>query len=132
MTLVFVVSGFEPHWPTWISLGGLLFVAAGAAWLALGLRALGWNLTVYPRPRPTGVLVDHGAYRFARHPIYGGGLLIFVGIALASSVWSLLATALLALVWVGKSRAEERLLAERFPAYTEYRRRVRGRFFPRL
>jgi protein-S-isoprenylcysteine O-methyltransferase Ste14 len=129
---VLLLSGFEPHWPTWTSLSGLPVVAAGAAWLALGLRALGWNLTVYPRPRPAGVLVDHGAYRFARHPIYGGGLLIFVGIALASSVWSLLATAVLALVWVLKSREEERLLEERFPAYAEYRRRVRARFFPRL
>jgi protein-S-isoprenylcysteine O-methyltransferase Ste14 len=132
MALVLLVAGSPPQWPTWISLSGLIFVAAGAAWFALGLRALGQSLTVFPRPRTQGVLVEHGVYRFARHPMYGGGLLIFAGIGLASSVWSLLATALLALVWIGKSREEERLLAERFPAYAEYRRRVRGRFLPWL
>jgi len=129
---VFLVSGFPPRTPTWASLSGLIVVAAGAAWFALGLRALGWNLTVFPRPKAQGVLVEHGVYRYARHPIYGGGLLMFVGFGLISSVPALAATALLAYIWVGKSREEERRLEERFPAYAEYRSRVRGRFLPWL
>jgi len=132
MGLILFLSGFPPHTPTWVSLSGLIFVAAGAAWFALGLRALGWNLTVFPRPKPGGVLVQHGAYRFARHPIYGGGLLLFVGLGLISSWPALAATALLAYIWVRKSRDEERRLADRFPAYAEYRNRVRGRFLPGL
>ncbi len=132
MALVLFLSGFPPSTPTWVSLSGLIFVAAGAAWFALGLRALGWNLTVFPRPKPGGVLVQHGVYRFARHPIYGGGLLLFVGVALISSWPALAATALLAYVWVRKSREEERLLEERFPDYAEYHSRVRSRFLPGL
>ena len=132
MGLVLLVSGLPPRTPTWVSLSGLIFVAAGAAWFALGLRALGWNLTMFPRPKPQGVLVQHGVYRYARHPIYGGGLLIFVGFGLISSWPALAATVLLAYVWVRKSQVEERLLAARFPAYAEYRRRVRGRFLPCL
>ena len=132
MGLILFVSGFPPRTPAWLSLGGLIFVVAGAAWFALGLRALGWNLTVFPRPKPQGVLVEHGVYRYARHPIYGGGLLMFVGFGLISSVPALAATTLLAYIWVRKSQEEERLLAERFPAYPEYRSRVRGRFLPWL
>ena len=132
MALVFLVSGLPPRTPTWVSLSGLIVVTAGAAWFALGLRALGWNLTVFPRPKPQGVLVEHGAYRYARHPIYGGGLLMFVGFGMISSVPALAATALLAYIWIRKSQEEERLLAERFPAYAEYRERVRGRFLPWL
>jgi protein-S-isoprenylcysteine O-methyltransferase Ste14 len=132
MGLILFVSGFPPRTPTWISLSGLIFVAAGGAWFALGLRALGWNLTVFPRPKPQGVLVQHGVYRHARHPIYGGALLIFVGFGLISSWPALAATTLLAYIWVRKSKEEERLLAERFPAYAEYRERVRGRFLPGL
>lgn len=132
MALVLFLSGFAPRTPTWVSLSGLIFVAAGAAWFALGLRALGWNLTVFPRPKAGAVLVEHGVYRYSRHPIYGGGLLLFVGLGLISSWPALAATALLAYIWVRKSREEERLLAERFPAYAEYRGRVRARFLPGL
>jgi protein-S-isoprenylcysteine O-methyltransferase Ste14 len=132
MALVFFLSGFPQRTPTWVSFSGLIFVAAGAVWFALGLRALGWNLTVFPRPKPGGVLVQHGVYRFARHPIYGGALLMFVGLGVISSVPALAATALLAYIWVRKSREEERLLVERFPDYAEYRSRVRGRFLPWL
>ena len=132
MGLILFVSGFPPRTPMWVSLSGLIFVAAGAAWFALGLRALGWNLTMFPRPKPHGALVQHGAYRYARHPIYGGALLIFVGFGLISSWPALAATALLAYIWVRKSQVEERLLATRFPAYAEYRQRVRGRFLPWL
>jgi len=71
-------------------------------------------------------------YRYARHPIYGGGLLLFVGIGLISSWPALAATALLAFIWIRKSREEERRLEQRFPDYAAYKDRVRGRFLPWL
>jgi protein-S-isoprenylcysteine O-methyltransferase Ste14 len=132
MGLIGLLTGFPPRTPSWVSLSGLVFVVAGAAWFALGVRALGRNLTYFPRPKPQGVLVEHGAYRYARHPIYGGALLIFVGVGLISSWPALAATALLAYVWFRKSQVEERLLAQRFPGYAQYRERVRGRFLPWL
>ena len=100
-----------------------------AVWAA---RTLGSNLTPFPQPRAGGELVEHGPFRYARHPIYAGGILFFTGLALATSFAALVPTAVLALLWLGKSRNEEHRLAERFPAYAEYRKRVRGRFLPRL
>ncbi len=132
MALVVLVSGFPPRTPAWVSLSGIIVAIAGAVWFAFGLRALGSNLTVFPRPKTQGVLVEHGAYRYARHPIYGGALLMFVGFGLISSLPALAATGLLGYIWVRKSQKEERLLMERFPKYEQYRSRVRGRFLPWL
>ena len=42
----------------------------------------------------------------------------------------LAATLALALLWAAKARVEERHLSDRFPAYAEYRRRVRKRLLP--
>lgn len=129
---IVLVSGLPPRWPTWVSLAGIPLVAAGAGLFALGIRALSRNLTVFPEPRAGGQLVEHGAYRFVRHPIYGGALLVFAGIGLVSSVWSLLGSLVLAAIWVAKSRVEEQRLLERFPGYAAYRERVRWRFLPFL
>jgi protein-S-isoprenylcysteine O-methyltransferase Ste14 len=65
-----------------------------------------------------------------RHPVYSGGILVAAGIALALSPWALLATAALAVVWALKASVEERLLADRYPAYAEYRERARYRLIP--
>jgi protein-S-isoprenylcysteine O-methyltransferase Ste14 len=73
------------------------------------------------------VLVEDGPYRFVRHPIYGAGLLVLLGYALLASVVATAAVPAIAVVWWLKSSVEEQHLAERFPAYAEYRRRVRRR-----
>ena len=98
--------------------------------LYLSARALGRSLTPFPRPREGGELVTSGPYRLARHPIYGGGILFFLGWALFSAPLALLGVAALAALWVGKSRLEERLLAARYPDYDGYRRNTPRRFVP--
>ena len=126
----------QPAWPAAISLparavGLLLAVAGGALGLA-GLLGLGRNLSVLPHPKDDAELVQDGAYGLVRHPIYAGLIIGALG-------WSLLTNSLLALALsVGllvffdiKSRREERQLLARFPAYADYRRRVR-KFFPFL
>ncbi len=110
---------------------------AGAAVLLIGLglmvggaRSLGSALTPLPRPRETGSLRDDGVYGFVRHPIYGGLMLITLGVALGGSPWALPAVGVLVLVLVGKSLREERWLVERYPEYATYRERTRRRFLP--
>jgi protein-S-isoprenylcysteine O-methyltransferase Ste14 len=77
-------------------------------------------------------LREAGLYGLARHPIYGGVLLLGLGWWLASSPLALLPMALLAGLFEAKSRREERWLVEHHPAYEDYRRRVRRRFIPYL
>jgi protein-S-isoprenylcysteine O-methyltransferase Ste14 len=130
-----VALGFlPPRWPESVDRpldwAGAVLAILGANLLYLSARALGRSLTPFPRPRRRGELVVDGPYRLARHPIYGGGILFFAGWALFSRPLALLGVAALALLWYGKSALEERLLAERFPGYEQYRRTTPRRFVP--
>ena len=73
-------------------------------------------------------LITHGIYRFVRHPIYLGVLLI-CNVALpvySSSAWGFLVLSLLIPVLLGRIRMEERLLTEHFgDAYREYQASTR-------
>jgi protein-S-isoprenylcysteine O-methyltransferase Ste14 len=101
-----------------IALGGLLAIA--------GARDLRDNLTPLPRPREAGELIETGAYRLARHPIYGGLVLASLGwgLLVAVPVALVLATGLLVFFDL-KSRREEAWLVDRFAAYPAYRSRTR-------
>lgn len=76
-------------------------------------------------------VISTGPYALLRHPMYAGGLLLFVGMPLAlGSYWGLLAVvvALPALVW--RLIDEERFLSENLPGYAAYCDRVRWRLIP--
>jgi protein-S-isoprenylcysteine O-methyltransferase Ste14 len=111
--------------------GGVVLAAAGAGLAGGGLWALRRHLTPYPTPLHDAALVEHGPYRLARHPIYGGILLGAAGVSLADGNWPglVLAAALGTLFW-GKSGFEEGRLLAHFPGYAAYRDRVRRRLLP--
>jgi protein-S-isoprenylcysteine O-methyltransferase Ste14 len=78
---------------------------------------------------PEHSLVQHGLYRYVRHPIYTGDLLMLAGLQLALNSWLVLAVALAAVVVVRQSRVEEAMLARHMPGYPVYRARTK-RFIP--
>ncbi len=90
-----------------------------ALWSAL---TLGRNFSLLPQAR---TLVTSGPYRFVRHPMYAGGLLIALG-----EIWLRLSPLVvgLNLVFLAaqlvRLRYEEDLLARTFPEYTAYRKRT--------
>ena len=67
--------------------GGAVLTGAGGALGAGGFLALGHAVTPYPEPLAGAVLVERGAYRLARHPIYGGVVLGGAGVSLADGNW---------------------------------------------
>ena len=106
-------------------LGGVL-MAAGGALLIAGFLRLGRGLTPLPYPKDGSVLVQTGPYALVRHPMYGGGILLALGWALYVRSWATIGYAILLFLFAEvKSRREEEWLAQRFPAYADYRRRVR-------
>ena len=111
---------------------GALVTLAGLALLLAGSRTLGPSLTPLPRPREGAAFRDDGVYGRVRHPIYGGVLLVALGISLLTSPMGLAPTALLMLLFEGKARREEAWLLDRYEVYAAYRERVRRRFLPGL
>jgi protein-S-isoprenylcysteine O-methyltransferase Ste14 len=76
-------------------------------------------------------VISRGPYAFVRHPMYSGGLLLFLGIPLALGSWwglALYPAFVVLIVW--RLMDEERYLLSHLPGYEEYRRRVRYRLIP--
>ena len=110
--------------------GGLLLALGGLLLAAGGLR-LGASLTPFPAPRAGHELRTSGVYSLARHPIYGGVILLALGWSTVfGSVVGLVVTVLLVLLLELKSRREELWLAEHHAGYDDYRRRTPRRFIP--
>ena len=123
-----VVAGFlPPDWPDdarqvrFVVGAGLVVV--GAAFGVWAGRELGRALTPFPKPRPVG-LVTTGPFGVVRHPIYLGFLGVFVGYGLLTGVLALALVGALGVLWVGKTRVEERLLSD---VYARLRRVLRAR-----
>jgi|GEM_PF-471675 len=118
---------FRPS-PITVLLSGLLMLLG---WLPVlwGHIQLGWR-THLPSVRDT--LVRDGFYAYVRHPIYSGGILIFVGLALFNPTLTvLLASALAVIFLIVQGLLEEIDLRQRLPAYKAYSEEV-PRFIPRL
>jgi protein-S-isoprenylcysteine O-methyltransferase Ste14 len=65
-----------------------------------------------------------------RHPIYSGIIFLFSGYSVyQNSVYKLLISLLLVILFYLKSNYEEQRLAQKFPDYKQYRSKT-GRFFP--
>lgn len=119
-----------PSWPEPVTsvsrAAGIGSAAAGILLLLAGLFRLGSNLSPLPCPRHNATFIESGPYRFVRHPMYAGGILIAYGWALAVRGWLTLVYATVLLVFLGiKATREERWLTERFPDYPQYQQRVR-------
>lgn len=136
MAAVAVSWLLPPHWPDGIAVtlavaGGVIAVS-GAALMLWAHRSLGPSFSTLPEPPQAAALVDRGPYRWIRHPMYAGGLLLFGGLSLAFSAAALVPLAALAVFWWLKAAEEERRLESRFPDYAEYRRRTPHRLVPFL
>jgi protein-S-isoprenylcysteine O-methyltransferase Ste14 len=136
MGLIGVGWLLPPQWPDpvrWpVRIVGFALVLLGLGLALWAQRALGRAFTPFPTPASRAARTESGPYRHVRHPMYGGGILVFSGISFARSVPSLVLTVGLVALWRAKSAVEERALAERFPEYEDYRRRTPRRFLPWL
>jgi protein-S-isoprenylcysteine O-methyltransferase Ste14 len=78
-------------------------------------------------------VVQHGPYRFVRHPMYASRIVLTIGVALALGSWIALIPALLiALLLVLRTSLEDRMLTTELPGYWEYTKHVSERLVPGL
>ena len=109
--------------PALLGLTAILGGGLAAAWGVWDLRD---SLSPFPHPVSGAPLIESGAYRFIRHPIYSGLVLGAIGWGVAtSSILALAAAGVLFLLFAGKSRREEAWLAAVHPAYGAYQRRTK-------
>jgi protein-S-isoprenylcysteine O-methyltransferase Ste14 len=76
-------------------------------------------------------VVPGGPYRYVRHPMYVGIILLFPCMALfLGSSWALAPTILIAMLMVIRTALEDRTLQAELPGYAEYAQQVRHRLLP--
>jgi protein-S-isoprenylcysteine O-methyltransferase Ste14 len=106
--------------------GGVL-CAAGLVLLLSAFGPLRRAIQIAPEPRPGASLVTTGIYRWLRHPIYTGIVIVTVGLFLRKPTLLIaIAGAGVIVILLVKVRFEETLLLERYPEYSAYRRRTWG------
>ncbi len=78
-------------------------------------------------------VVQHGPYRFVRHPLYASRIVLIIGTALTLGSWIALGPAvLIALLLVLRTSLEDRMLTTELPDYRKYAKHVPERLVPGL
>ena len=129
----------KPRWvawarvplPVWLRILGLATAACTVPLNYATLRAIGDNISPTQATRQGHRLVTHGPYRWIRHPLYTGGFVLVISLALLTSMWWIAAGFIVPLaVLLLRTRGEEdNLIGEFGDEYRVYRARTK-RFVP--
>lgn len=119
-----------PDWLRWAGAALALLMTPLLYWM---FSSLGDNITPTVSIREEHHFVQHGPYRYIRHPLYSFASLFFVGMALLTALpIAILGLVIAMTALLARTEQEEARLLERFGApYREYMQRT-GRYFPRL
>jgi protein-S-isoprenylcysteine O-methyltransferase Ste14 len=117
---------------SWIKTIGLVLAIFGFIVVALALLQLNKNLSPFPTPKDSAILIQNGLYTWVRHPIYSGIIILFVGYGIyQDSFFKLVITMFVWVLFYFKTQYEELQLQRKFTEYRVYKSKV-GRFFPNL
>ncbi len=117
--------------PKLLRMVGTLVYSAGLCIAMLGRLQLGGNwddietATVLDRQS----VVSIGLYKFIRHPIYVGDLIMLVGLELALNNWLVIGVVLLAPIVLAQAVGEEKMLVKNLAGYESYCKQTK-RFIP--
>ena len=123
--------GWSPVFPLWLKVVG----AAGLAGsFFLFFRSYADNTFLSPLVRiqedQKQRVVSKGVYRFIRHPMYLGAILMFVGAPLLlGSCYGILAGLALTVLLMARILGEEVMLSRDLEGYHEYTQNIRYRLF---
>lgn len=138
MVGIFVVAGLDVmrfHW----TVAPIPAIAIGAALVLAGDAIIAWCMgenpflerTVRKQEERGHHVITTGPYRFVRHPMYTGFIVMTFGIALVLGSYLALAPALVtSVVLVVRTHFEDRALQDELEGYREYAARTRCRLIP--
>jgi len=118
--------------PVWVVLLGDALVAVGLGLAMLVVIQNGYAASTI-RVESGQQLASSGVYKFVRHPMYVGSVIMMVGMPLAlGSYWGLVFVIPAVVVLVLRILDEETLLTRELPGYREYAQEVRYRLVPNV
>jgi protein-S-isoprenylcysteine O-methyltransferase Ste14 len=109
------------------SAAGLTLMVVGLAVAIVAAATLGRFYSSTLLTRKDHQLITRGIYRFVRHPVYLGAIMVCIGIPVyASSLRGFLIMLVLIPVFLNRIRIEERMLTDEFgDAYRAYKETTR-------
>jgi protein-S-isoprenylcysteine O-methyltransferase Ste14 len=119
--------------PFWTVYAGLALFVAAIFFVASPMAVNPWaEATVRIQADRGQQVVRAGPYRFVRHPMYVGVILMGFSIAMMlGSMWALALGAVIAALMVVRTALEDRTLRRELPGYEEYATTVtRWRLLP--
>jgi len=123
------------HWsqmPLALQVVGAIALVASFILISLTFRENAFlSPTVRIQQERGQTVISTGPYHYVRHPMYAGGLLLFLGTPLLLGSWYGLLLVLI-MIPAGAVRAvlEERMLREVLPGYAAYMAQVKYRLIP--
>lgn len=120
------ITLFKIHIPEWLRYQGLVAFGLGVILGSIALLQINIKLSPFPTPVANGKLITTGAYRIARHPIYTALIFSRLGYSIyQASLFKGLITLLLLTLFYFKSNYEEKLLAQNFLEFRDYKTKTR-------
>jgi protein-S-isoprenylcysteine O-methyltransferase Ste14 len=123
--------GWAPA-PLWLQVAGWLglALAGGIVWWTASVNTYLSRVVRIQDDRGQQVITT-GSYRYVRHPMYVGVILMMLSLPMVlGSLAALVPGALIAVLFVIRTALEDRTLQAELPGYAEYARRVRYRLLP--
>lgn len=113
----------------------------GLAIFFFGVVLIGWAMAVNPWAEASvriqsdrgHQVVRSGPYRFVRHPMYVGMILMYLSVAsILGSNWALSIAGIMAIILIVRTALEDRTLQRELPGYSEFADVTRWRLVPGL
>lgn len=132
------LNGLDQRWelswmPLWLQVVGAIGVALSMYIVFLTFRENTFAAPVVKIQRERGqTVIDTGPYAYVRHPMYVGGIVMFLCMPLQLGSWLGIAGALLVVLpgLAFRIVMEERTLTAELEGYRDYAQRVRWRLVP--
>ena len=134
---IYILAGLDRRFtwsaePLWIKiLGGIAFALSLAMtfWVMKSNAFLSTFVRIQDERGHT--TVTEGPYRFIRHPMYAGILLMSPGMPLLlGSWWALIPGMMNVILFIVRTSLEDKMLQTELSGYAEYSQRVRYRLIP--